>query len=156
MPAAVIRNDVGEVRMTDLEGRLELDSLIRKGDTLQVRSMGFGEQSLPMPTRNVSTTVSLSSEAVNLSEVVVASGLPQREIAAATTMSTITADMVSREVPSNAATLLWRSGQVHVQQSQQGGGSPILRGFEANRILLVVDGVRMNNRFTAVAICRTP
>ena len=145
VPAAVIRNDVGEVRMTDLEGRLELDSLIRKGDTLQVRSMGFGEQSLPMPTRNVSTTVSLSSEAVNLSEVVVASGLPQREIAAATTMSTITADMVSREVPSNAATLLWRSGQVHVQQSQQGGGSPILRGFEANRILLVVDGVRMNN-----------
>ena len=32
-----------------------------------------------------------------------------------------------------------------VQQSQQGGGSPILRGFEANRILLVVDGVRLNN-----------
>jgi len=26
-----------------------------------------------------------------------------------------------------------------------GGGSPIIRGFEANRILLVVDGVRMNN-----------
>ena len=26
-----------------------------------------------------------------------------------------------------------------------GGGSPILRGFEANRVLLVVDGIRMNN-----------
>ncbi len=33
----------------------------------------------------------------------------------------------------------------YVQQSQLGGGSPILRGFEANRVLLVVDGVRMNN-----------
>lgn len=26
-----------------------------------------------------------------------------------------------------------------------GGGSPVLRGFEANKVLLVVDGVRMNN-----------
>ena len=30
-------------------------------------------------------------------------------------------------------------------KSQFGGGSPIIRGFEASRILLVVDGVRMNN-----------
>jgi hemoglobin/transferrin/lactoferrin receptor protein len=34
---------------------------------------------------------------------------------------------------------------VYVQKSQMGGGSPIIRGFEANKILLVVDGVRMNN-----------
>lgn len=34
---------------------------------------------------------------------------------------------------------------VYVQKSQLGGGSPIVRGFEANRVLLMVDGVRMNN-----------
>ncbi|MCP9234787.1 TonB-dependent siderophore receptor [Lewinella sp. JB7] len=34
---------------------------------------------------------------------------------------------------------------VYVQKSQFGGGSPVVRGFEANRVLLVVDGVRMNN-----------
>lgn len=43
------------------------------------------------------------------------------------------------------AEVLQQSGQVLVQKSQQGGGSPILRGFEANKILMVVDGVRMNN-----------
>ncbi|HPT31101.1 MAG TPA: TonB-dependent receptor [Prolixibacteraceae bacterium] len=37
------------------------------------------------------------------------------------------------------------SGEVFVQKSQQGGGSPMLRGFSANRLLLVVDGFRMNN-----------
>ena len=41
--------------------------------------------------------------------------------------------------------LLEATGQVHLQMSQQGGISPVLRGFEANRVLLVVDGVRMNN-----------
>lgn len=43
------------------------------------------------------------------------------------------------------AGLLEQSGKVFVQRSQMGGGSPVLRGFEASRILLMVDGVRMNN-----------
>jgi len=43
------------------------------------------------------------------------------------------------------ADLITNSGVAFVQKSQQGGGSPVLRGFEASRILLVVDGVRMNN-----------
>ena len=46
--------------------------------------------------------------------------------------------------PSNMADALERSGEVFVQRSQLGGGSPVVRGFEANRLLLVVDGVRMN------------
>lgn len=40
---------------------------------------------------------------------------------------------------------LWNNAGVFVQKTQMGGGSPVLRGFEANRVLLVVDGVRMNN-----------
>ncbi|MDL2143845.1 TonB-dependent receptor [Flavobacterium tructae] len=45
----------------------------------------------------------------------------------------------------NTADLLANTGTVSVQKSQQGGGSPVLRGFEANKILLLVDGIRMNN-----------
>jgi hemoglobin/transferrin/lactoferrin receptor protein len=45
----------------------------------------------------------------------------------------------------STAELLAETGTVAVQKSQQGGGSPMLRGFEAARILLVSDGVRMNN-----------
>jgi hemoglobin/transferrin/lactoferrin receptor protein len=44
----------------------------------------------------------------------------------------------------NTADLLMANG-IQVQKSQMGGGSPILRGFEASRIVLVVDGVRLNN-----------
>jgi hemoglobin/transferrin/lactoferrin receptor protein len=41
--------------------------------------------------------------------------------------------------------LLQQSGKVFVQTSQLGGGSPVIRGMESSRLLLVVDGVRMNN-----------
>jgi hemoglobin/transferrin/lactoferrin receptor protein len=46
---------------------------------------------------------------------------------------------------SSTADVLQNSGQVFVQKSQMGGGSPIMRGFEANRVLIVVDGIRINN-----------
>jgi hemoglobin/transferrin/lactoferrin receptor protein len=43
------------------------------------------------------------------------------------------------------ADLLEINPNIRIQKSQGGGGSPVLRGFEANRVLIVVDGVRMNN-----------
>ena len=46
---------------------------------------------------------------------------------------------------SNTGDILTQSGQVFVQKSQSGGGSPVIRGFEASRVLLMVDGVRLNN-----------
>ncbi len=46
--------------------------------------------------------------------------------------------------PQTAADLLGSSGKVFIQKSQQGGGSPMIRGFATNRLLYSVDGVRMN------------
>ncbi|MBS1774102.1 MAG: TonB-dependent receptor [Bacteroidetes bacterium] len=47
--------------------------------------------------------------------------------------------------PQNSAALLEQSGSVFIQRSQAGGGSATIRGFEASRIQMVIDGVRMNN-----------
>jgi len=47
--------------------------------------------------------------------------------------------------PQTSADLLAMGGAVFIQKSQLGGGSPMIRGFATNRVLIVVDGVRMNN-----------
>jgi hemoglobin/transferrin/lactoferrin receptor protein len=52
---------------------------------------------------------------------------------------------IAQSFTNNTGSLLEQTGKVFVQRSQLGGGSPVLRGFEASRILLMVDGVRMNN-----------
>lgn len=54
-------------------------------------------------------------------------------------------EQISMDNPQTAADLLASSGYVYVQKSQLAGGSPMLRGFATNRVLLVVDGVRLNN-----------
>jgi hemoglobin/transferrin/lactoferrin receptor protein len=43
------------------------------------------------------------------------------------------------------AELLMNTGNILVQKSQLGGGSPVMRGFEANKVLILIDGVRFNN-----------
>lgn len=57
----------------------------------------------------------------------------------------ITARTIATINAQNTGDLLINTGNVFVQKSQQGGSSPVLRGFEASRVLLVVDGIRMNN-----------
>ena len=54
------------------------------------------------------------------------------------------ADIMQNQ-PQTAADLLGSTSGVYIQKSQMGGGSPMIRGFSANRLLLVVDGIRMNN-----------
>jgi hemoglobin/transferrin/lactoferrin receptor protein len=57
---------------------------------------------------------------------------------------TISTSDVQLLQPQTAADLLGISGEVSIQKSQQGGGSPMIRGFATNRLLYVIDGVRMN------------
>ena len=52
---------------------------------------------------------------------------------------------ISNSQSNNTAELLEKTTAIVIQKSQNGGGSPNIRGFEANRILLVVDGVKLNN-----------
>lgn len=83
---------------------------------------------------------------VNLDEVSVMSG---RHAAAdwypSRPMFSISADRISAINPRTTADLLTADGRLTVQKSQFGGGSPSIRGFESSRVLLLVDGVRMNN-----------
>jgi len=57
----------------------------------------------------------------------------------------VNARQIAFDNPQTSADLLQNSGKVFVQKSQMGGGSPMIRGFATNRLLLSVDGVRMNN-----------
>ncbi len=60
-------------------------------------------------------------------------------------ISTVTLPSVRIQNPQTTADLVSLSGDVFVQKSQLGGGSPMLRGFATNRVLIVIDGVRLNN-----------
>jgi hemoglobin/transferrin/lactoferrin receptor protein len=86
------------------------------------------------------------SASKELSEVVIsASKFPEKKLNIAQRIDVISSKYISKVNAQNTGDLLINTGNVFVQKSQQGGSSPVIRGFEASRVLLVVDGVRMNN-----------
>ena len=80
-----------------------------------------------------------------LSELVISTKLPNDYARLVNQVVAISAKQIDFQNFQSTAELLSNSGTLFVQKSQQGGGSPVIRGFEASRVLLLVDGVRMNN-----------
>ena len=85
----------------------------------------------------------LKSNPIKIKEVSVHSSLKMEENK--TQVIQLNKTEIQESLSKNPAELLEKSVGVNVQKSQNGGGSPNIRGFEANRILLVVDGVKLNN-----------
>ena len=80
-----------------------------------------------------------------LREVIISNKVPKKFTELPNQVEVITAKQIDFQNFQTTAEMLSNSGALFVQKSQQGGGSPVIRGFEASRVLLTVDGVRMNN-----------
>jgi hemoglobin/transferrin/lactoferrin receptor protein len=91
-------------------------------------------------------TVYLSEKLESLDEIVIsASKFEEKKKDIAQRVETIRSTDLEHMNQSSTADVMSNQGNVFVQKSQLGGGSPIIRGFETNKVLMVVDGIRMNN-----------
>jgi hemoglobin/transferrin/lactoferrin receptor protein len=90
--------------------------------------------------------VYLTKQSEQLDEVVISSfKKAEKTKRIAEQIAVLNTKDIQQVSPQTSADLLATIPGVKVQKSQFGGGSPVLRGMESNRVLLVVDGVRMNN-----------
>jgi hemoglobin/transferrin/lactoferrin receptor protein len=138
--------DQSKLAITNDEGKARIDAF-SSGDRLVFRQLGYSTRTVAYDSLAAfEFVVGLRARSYATDEVVVSanrwetkrSDAPQ-EIAA------VSSDRIAFEAPQTSADALATTGKVFVQKSQLGGGSPMLRGFAANGVLIVVDGVRMNN-----------
>ena len=87
-----------------------------------------------------------TTDIFDASEVVIsASRWDEKARTVSREITKVTPLQIQQRNPATTADALAQTGVVHVQKSQLGGGSPMLRGYAANAVLMVVDGVRINN-----------
>ena len=90
--------------------------------------------------------VFLTKESEELDEVVISAFKKEEKTKRiAEQIAVLSSKDIQKVSPQSSADLLATIPGIKVQKSQFGGGSPVIRGMESNRVLLVVDGVRMNN-----------
>ena len=146
LPDVVIFNEnKSQSIITDLDGIVDL-SLFSSNENIFFQLLGYSTlEILKIEVLN-GTTIYLQSESQNLEEVILSVARSESNVnQIAEKVSVIKSEDLFLSSPASGAELLELSPGVRVQKSQGGGGSPIIRGFEANRVLIVVDGVRMNN-----------
>lgn len=131
--------------ITDAEGTADLTEF-RGQNRVIFQIQGFQTKTLSwenLLTQNFQVSL-LASEMELQSAVISATRWrqSQRDVAERV-RSIISEDLILRQ-PATNADWIGSTGEVFIQKSQLGGGSPMIRGFSANRLLYSVDGVRMN------------
>jgi hemoglobin/transferrin/lactoferrin receptor protein len=132
--------------VTDYQGKLDISTLSKTVNIIIRKDMYFDQKLTFDELTKLSFKVYLIENINSFDEVVVsASRFEEKRKDVVQKIQVIRNSDLQNINQTSTADVMSNSGNVFVQKSQQGGGSPIIRGFETNKVLMVVDGVRMNN-----------
>lgn len=143
---AIFNEERTTTTISDLQGQANLSAFTRR-ERISFRHLGYTpvEVSKAAILRS-GGRVFMEPRREQLQEIVMSvSKWEQQRREVPQRIETVTQRDIALANPQTAADLLQQSGKVFIQKSQYGGGSPMIRGFATNRVLLSVDGVRMNN-----------
>jgi hemoglobin/transferrin/lactoferrin receptor protein len=131
--------------MTDSLGIINL-SLFQPDDSIVFQHPSYVTMTCSIHQLSGKQTIELKRKNILIDEYVISASKARESKLTIPYMVDVLEEPTLREsTGQTAAEILEGTGNIMIQRTQGGGGSPILRGFEANKILLVVDGVRLNN-----------
>lgn len=132
--------------ITNQHGIVKLD-IFNPGETIHFRHSSYLNYKADLNTLwSLNYRVKLIEDPVKLDEIVIAANRrKQSRLEVPNQVVSIDQQEIAFSNPQTAADMLETKGGIFIQKSQMGGGSPMIRGFSSNRLLLVVDGIRMNN-----------
>jgi hemoglobin/transferrin/lactoferrin receptor protein len=141
---AFFTEDKSVSKITNIDGVVDLSNF-STSDVIVIKHISYLEKIITKSSI-VNNKVFLISNLQDLDEIILsASKFSENKIDIPRSIIRIDAKTIGFSNPQTSADALEGTGKVYVQKSQLGGGSPIIRGFSTNRLLLTVDGVRMNN-----------
>ncbi len=144
--AVLYNNDKSKTVLSDFEGKCDI-TVFNRNERITLRHLSYQtKRSTKQLLIKREGKVYLSLKREQLDEVVMSiSKWEQQKKDIPQKIVSINAQAIAFTNPQTSADLLQNSGKIFVQKSQLGGGSPMIRGFATNRLVLTVDGVRMNN-----------
>lgn len=143
---ALISDKNNKTVISDNKGGANIANL-DKNEMLVIYHPSYSTFTINVSTDNTNATeVNLVAKTVLLDEIVFsANRMKEKKIDVPYLMEVIKQKDIEFGNQPTTGEVVLNTGAVFVQKSQMGGSSPVLRGFEASRVLMVVDGVRMNN-----------
>ena len=142
---AVFNSEKTKTAVTDFDGYVDISAFSENELINFIHPSHIDRGMTKVQIRAASNMVFMGVKASTLGEIVLSvAKFGQRKQDIPQQIVSVTSEDILFRNPQTAADLLQNSGQVYVQKSQLGGGSPLIRGFSTNRLLIAVDGVRFN------------
>ncbi|MCU0365823.1 MAG: TonB-dependent receptor [Bacteroidales bacterium] len=144
--AAIYNDDHTQFGYTNYAGKASLEGF-KKDQPVHFQHFSYERVSYTLPElEKAGWVVKLVTKTFEVEEFIVsAHRYEQRSDEVPNLITTVSLPAIRLHNPQTTADLISLGGDVYVQKSQLGGGSPMIRGFATNRVLIVIDGVRMNN-----------
>ncbi len=142
-----LRLDSGDAFLFDAQGKAQLSipedsaSFEIWDAKRQVRFFGLWSQYAGQATLEIN----VAGKGLNLHQVVSASRMQQSQWETPAEVNVIRPDEMEERSAIQTSDWLKEQSEVLLQKTNLGGGSPIMRGMSGNRVLLMVDGFRLNN-----------
>ena len=142
----IFSNQLKKTVLTNSSGQADL-SLFKLADSIMFQFLGYQTAIYSYKDLvSMNFKVGLNEKSHTLDEVVVsASRFEEKRRDVAQPIEVVRAKDLAFMNQMSMADVIQNTGNILVQKSQLGGGSPIIRGFEANKVLMVIDGIRLNN-----------
>jgi outer membrane receptor protein involved in Fe transport len=131
--------------VTDAEGRFAFSDA-PNGSRVQVRHPGFVRRDVPVELiRGEDADIALGIAGITESVAVTAARRERFLFETPQSVSVVRSQAMDQLAVATLPDALEGLAGVLVQRTTLGGGSPIIRGMVGNQVLLLVDGIRLNN-----------
>lgn len=131
-----ISNAQGEFKLKKLEGV----------NTIRVSAIGYATHELSVGD-NDSMQITLEPSVLMLNQGITITAQRQEDLSSDVSQSVtvVTQELLLQNAPRTTPEALMNQTGVWVQKTNHGGGSPIIRGLVGNQVLVLIDGIRLNN-----------
>jgi iron complex outermembrane receptor protein/hemoglobin/transferrin/lactoferrin receptor protein len=135
-------NSLGTI--SNAQGKFELRR-VNGINTIRVSAIGYTTHEEIIGDDSIRIALEPSALMLNQGITITAQRQEDLTVDVPQSVTVVTHEQLLQNAPRTTPEALMNQSGVWVQKTNHGGGSPIIRGLVGNQVLLLVDGIRLNN-----------
>jgi len=141
----LINSAIGTI--TDKNGVFSFSEFPESKRVIRISSIGYATTEFVAQRGDTQITISLEPSALLLNNSVTVTAQRHERLTfdVPQSVTTLTREELNKKSSRSTPEALMNESGIWVQKTNHGGGSPVIRGLVGNQVLLLIDGIRLNN-----------
>ncbi len=141
----LVNSQVGSI--TDRDGKFLLDGFVMDSARIRISAIGYTTIEQTISSNNEEVQVRLAPSVILLNNAVTITAQRSERLTfdVPESITTVSRVQIEQQAPRSTPEALMNETGIWIQKTNHGGGSPIIRGLVGNQVLLLIDGIRLNN-----------